>query len=164
MQRRHRMSRYYSALCYCCELCCTTSKLLILATSHFYCYSMQDLIKLLAVGGILVGPIGDSFVKVIRLDSNSTDSGFGAKKIPVSNLKLTDPGSGTVLEFVQEVLAAVRFAPLQLLPRTACKLPRPLWSPAVHSAYPLHFRRRYATALACQCTDFTSFMRVHFYE
>jgi hypothetical protein len=116
----------------------------------------QDLIKLLAVGGVLVGPIGDSFVKVTRLKSanGSTSSAHQHEKksAPNSNLKLTDPASGTVLEFVQEVLAAVRFAPLQLLPRTACKLPRPLWSPAVHSTYPVHFQRRCALQLLVYAT------------
>ena len=41
---------------------------------HVFDAAVQDLLKLLAVGGVLAGPIGDQFVKITRLSSEPVSS------------------------------------------------------------------------------------------
>lgn len=78
---------------------------------------------LLTIGGILVGPIGDELLKVIRVNEE---------------------------EFTQVSLACVRFAPLVRSISSSPEpivLPRMVWTPDLHEKYPDTFKQSVRTIL-----------------
>lgn len=84
--------------------------------------------KLLKPGGILVGPVDDELVKVVR------------SQRPVPN---------DADEFSVQVISAVRFAPLIARPAMKTVIPAPVWSPEEHMFYPDSFRVACKQVLLC---------------
>jgi protein-L-isoaspartate O-methyltransferase len=84
--------------------------------------------KLLKPGGILVGPVDDELVKVVRCQR---------------------PSPGTANEFTVQVISAVRFAPLVARPSIQTIIPARVWSPEEHMFFPDSFRASCKQVLLC---------------
>lgn len=89
--------------------------------------------KLLKPGGILVGPVGDELLKVVR---NHT----------VGNI------NGN--EFSHHVISGVRFAPLIAYPSIETVIPARIWNPTIHSLFPDSFRDSCKALLLCSIAEF----------
>lgn len=93
----------------------------------------RDLSKVTALlkpGGVLVGPVGDELVKIVRIKRSSGN---------VYN-------SG---DFSPQVLSGVRFSSLLSYPNASTVLPSRVWSPSVHHSYPDSFRTASKELLLC---------------
>jgi protein-L-isoaspartate O-methyltransferase len=88
--------------------------------------SLPQFKKLLKPGGILVGPVDDELVKVVRSQRPSTAD-----------------------EFSVQVISAVRFAPLVARPSLETIIPARVWSPEEHMFYPDSFRVACKQVLLC---------------
>ena len=84
--------------------------------------------KMLKPGGILVGPVGDELVKVVRSQSKNAK------------------GSQ---QFITQVISGVRFAPLLPNPNIETVIPARIWNPSNHSMYPDTFRGACNQLLMC---------------
>jgi len=84
--------------------------------------------KMLKPGGILVGPVGDELVKIVRSQSQNPD---GNK------------------QFDTRVIAGVRFAPLTANPSIQTVIPARIWDPSNHRMYPNSFRGACNEILLC---------------
>lgn len=89
--------------------------------------------KLLKPGGILVGPVEDELLKVVRNHTSGHDSEDG---------------------FSQHVVSGVRFAPLIAHPSIETVIPARIWSPTIHSQFPDSFRRSCKELLLCSNAEF----------
>jgi protein-L-isoaspartate O-methyltransferase len=90
---------------------------------------LTKLTKLLRPGGILVGPVDDELVKVVKIGS-SRDGNDSE-------------------DFTQQVLSGVRFASLLHYPKLETIIPSTIWSPSVHNYYPDSFRASCKEILLC---------------
>lgn len=84
--------------------------------------------KLLKPGGIIVGPVDDELVKVVR------------SQHPMPN---------AADEFTVQVISAVRFAPLVARPAIETIIPARVWCPEEHMFYPDSFRTACKQVLLC---------------
>lgn len=91
---------------------------------------LSKLRALLKTGGVLVGPVGDELVKIVRVKCSSNDG-------KNSN------------DFSHRVLSGVRFTALLEVHSTKTLLPSRVWSPSVHQTYPEAFRRSANELLLC---------------
>jgi len=85
--------------------------------------------KMLKPGGVLVGPVDDELVKVVR--SQSMSSGNCQK------------------QFTTHVISGVRFAPLLANPSIQTIIPACVWDPSNHHLYPDTFRGACNELLLC---------------
>eukprot|EP00540_Astrosyne_radiata_P004000 CAMPEP_0116841026 /NCGR_PEP_ID=MMETSP0418-20121206/10691_1 /TAXON_ID=1158023 /ORGANISM="Astrosyne radiata, Strain 13vi08-1A" /LENGTH=516 /DNA_ID=CAMNT_0004471397 /DNA_START=64 /DNA_END=1614 /DNA_ORIENTATION=+ len=92
--------------------------------------NLSKLTSLLKPGGVLVGPVDDELVKVVRIGKTGEDT------------MDTD-------DFSQQVLSGVRFAPLLNTPRLETIIPARVWEPSVHHLYPDSFRKASKALLMC---------------
>jgi len=84
--------------------------------------------KMLKPGGVLVGPVGDELVKVVRSQSENPE---GSQR------------------FTTKVISGVRFAPLIANPSIQTIIPARVWNPSNHSLYPDSFRGACNELLLC---------------
>lgn len=91
---------------------------------------LSKLTCLLKAGGILVGPVDDELVKVIRV-------------------RKTDGVQPTEDDFSHKVISGVRFAALLSTPVSAVVIPAKVWEPAAHHLYPDSFRYSSKALLLC---------------
>lgn len=84
--------------------------------------------KMLKPNGVLVGPVGDELVKIVRSHS----------LIP-----------GTSEKFTTHVISGVRFAPLIANPDIQTIIPARVWDPSNHYLYPNSFCEAYNELLLC---------------
>ncbi|CAJ1962717.1 unnamed protein product [Cylindrotheca closterium] len=89
--------------------------------------------KLLKPGGILVGPVEDELLKVVR---NHTS------------------GHNIDNEFSQYVISGVRFAPLIAYPSIETVIAARVWNPSIHNQFPDSFRSSCKELLLCSNADF----------
>lgn len=89
--------------------------------------------QLLKPGGILVGPVEDELLKVVRNHASSHNSDDG---------------------FTQHIISGVRFAPLITYPSIETVIPARIWSPSVHSQFPDSFRISCKELLLCCNAEF----------
>jgi len=136
------------------------------------------LTSLLRPGGILVGPVDDELVKVVRIGARkrsdlSTSSAYNSAirrrqqkqhqdpdiamdieedyddNINTATNKSAIDNSDSIEEFTQHVLSGVRFAPL-LNPKTEkILIPSRVWNPSIHHNYPDSFRKSCKEILLC---------------
>jgi len=110
---------------------------------------LSKITKLLSPGGILVGPVDDELVKVVRIGDltgevpGSTITAYNGRRYPNPNYV----GSG----FTQQVLTSVRFAPLVLNPRIETVIPGRVWTPSNQKYYPEAFKE--ATNQLFMCSN-----------
>jgi len=95
--------------------------------------NLNKLTALLRPGGILVGPVDDELVKVVRIGSSR---------------------DGDAEDFTQQVLSGVRFAPLLHFPKIETVIPSTVWSPSIHNYYPDSFRASCKEILLCSNSDY----------
>jgi protein-L-isoaspartate O-methyltransferase len=91
---------------------------------------LSKLTCLLKVGGILVGPVEDELVKVIRV-------------------RKTEGVQPTDDDFSQKVISGVRFAALLSTPVSTVIIPAKVWEPNAHHLYPDSFRNASKALLLC---------------
>lgn len=89
--------------------------------------------KLLKPGGILVGPVEDELIKVVRNHYS---------------------GGNTNDEFSQYVISGVRFAPLIAYPSIETVIPARIWNPCIHSQFPVSFRSSCKALLLCSNAEY----------
>lgn len=94
--------------------------------------------NLLSPGGILVAPVDDELVKIVRLGSISRDK---LNKKPDRN------------EFTQQTISGVRFAPFLQHPMIRTLIPSRVWNPVSHSLYPDSFQQATMTLLLCSNSE-----------
>lgn len=96
--------------------------------------SLSHFKKMLKPGGILVGPVEDELVKIVRSLSPPTS--------PSTAL-------GSSQEFSHQVLSGVRFAPLLAFPEIETVIPARIWNPSIHKYFPESFRNSCKEILLC---------------
>lgn len=106
---------------------------------------LPKLASLLRAGGILVGPVEDELVKIVRIGSRSST------KVDASSFMMDtdDPNPLPATEFTHQLLSAVRFASLQAGPKMETVLPSTVWNPSIHFHYPDSFRSSCRELLLC---------------
>jgi len=146
---------------------------------------LSNLTSLLRPGGILVGPVDDELVKVVRIGARkrsdlSTSSAYNSamqrqqqKQDPdtamdieegygnTTNNFTTASGNGnndTIEEFTHHVLSGVRFAPLLNSKMERILIPSRVWNPSIHRNYPDSFRRSCKEILLCSNTNPTQLL------
>lgn len=105
---------------------------------------LANITKLLSPGGILVGPVDDELVKVVRVGNISLE-------VEDDHMGNGDDNSTLVLdeEFTSQILSGVRFAPLVLSPAPSTVIPANVWNPLVQNGYPSEFKRASMQLLMC---------------
>ena len=117
--------------------------------------NLPKITKLLSPGGILVGPVEDELVKIVRIGpisqrgkgtnaQSSDDDCIGYDPQPSST-----SGSNLNNEFTQQILSGVRFSSLLTLPFMETVLPSRLWSPDLQQFFPDSFQRASMELLLC---------------
>jgi len=102
--------------------------------------SLPRLTKLLSPGGILVGPVDDELIKVVRIGNSSTSD---------DDMESTE---GEV-EFTHQFISGVRFASLLNSPAIPTVIPSRVWSPDVHLSFPDTFRQASVQLLLCSAAN-----------
>jgi len=92
---------------------------------------------LLSQGGILVGPVDDDLVKIVRIGKNKDDT------ICVRDNDVDE------LEFTTKVISSVRFAPLMQHPKMKTIIPCRLWNPTFHHLFPDSYQQSTMSLLLC---------------
>lgn len=92
--------------------------------------------RLLKPGGVLVGPVEDELVKVVRTQSPP------------------DLAVGGDCEFKHQVLSGVRFSPLISNPRLKTVIPARLWTPSLHKFYPDSFQQSSKALFLCSRANY----------
>jgi len=109
---------------------------------------LANITKLLSPGGILVGPVDDELVKVVRvgtisLEMEDDDEDTGIRGDDSSLAGLNE-------EFRSQILSGVRFAPLVVSPMSTV-IPANVWNPSIQQSYPSAFQ--FATQQLLMCSN-----------
>jgi len=120
--------------------------------------NLPRITKLLSPGGILVGPVDDELVKIVRIgplsqldksmtsyassDSDDDSVDYNPRSIPGDIFNVNN-------EFTQQILSGVRFASLINLPATETILRARLWSPNLQQFFPDSFQNASMEILLC---------------
>lgn len=91
-------------------------------------YSLAMFKKMLKPGGVLVGPVGDELLKIIRSQCETSEENQ---------------------QFTTRVISGVRFAPLLVDPSIPTVIPARVWDPSSHGLYPDTFRGACNQLLLC---------------
>ncbi|KAK1736274.1 protein-L-isoaspartate(D-aspartate) O-methyltransferase [Skeletonema marinoi] len=108
---------------------------------------LTNITKLLSPGGILVGPVEDELVKVIRTGviAQGLEDDEGSDE--AASL------SGLNEEFTSQLLSGVRFAPLAMLPVIYTIIPSNVWNPSIRRFYPNEHRCASMALLMCSNSE-----------
>mmetsp|Transcript_5011 Transcript_5011/g.7275 ORF Transcript_5011/g.7275 Transcript_5011/m.7275 type:complete len:552 (-) Transcript_5011:59-1714(-) len=104
---------------------------------------LTNITKLLSPGGILVGPVEDELVKVIRTGVVAQGLEEDAPSGDAASL------SGLDEEFTSQLLSGVRFAPLATFPVIYTIIPSNVWNPSIRRFYPNEHRCASMALLMC---------------
>mmetsp|Transcript_9091 Transcript_9091/g.14909 ORF Transcript_9091/g.14909 Transcript_9091/m.14909 type:complete len:548 (-) Transcript_9091:120-1763(-) len=104
---------------------------------------LTNISKLLSPGGILVGPVDDELVKVIRTGVVAQGLEDDTGSDDAASL------SGLGADFTSQLLSGVRFAPLVMLPVIYTVIPSNVWSPSIRRFYPDEHRCASMALLMC---------------
>jgi len=107
---------------------------------------LANITKLLSPGGILVGPVDDELVKVMRVGNISLEV-EGDREDDNSSLV------GLNEEFTSQILSGVRFAPLVLKPVVNTVIPANVWNPSTQRGYPSEFKHASIQLLMCSNSE-----------
>lgn len=104
---------------------------------------LDNITKLLSPGGILVGPIDDELVKVVRVGKISLE-------LEEDETMRDDDSSfaGLNEEFTSQILSGVRFAPLVHVSGSTV-IPANVWKPSIQRGYPSEFKHASMQLLMC---------------
>jgi len=106
---------------------------------------------LLSQGGILVGPVDDDLVKIVRIGKKKDDT-----------VRNSDENSGKdvdELEFTTKIISSVRFAPLVQHPKMKTVIPCRLWNPALHHLFPNSYQQSIMSLLLCSNSRYSQPIR-----
>jgi len=92
--------------------------------------NLNKITKLLSPGGVLIGPVDDELVKIVRIGLEKDN------------------------EFTKHVLSGVRFAPLLDSPQMETVIPARLWSPHVHHFFPPSFQKASMQVFLCSNSEY----------
>jgi len=95
---------------------------------------LPKLISLLKPGGVLVGPVGDELLKIVRIKNTSS-------------IKSSD-------DLATQVISGVRFASLVSTPDFKTVLPSRVWRPSIHQSYPESFRLASKELMLCSHSSY----------
>mmetsp|Transcript_38520 Transcript_38520/g.84544 ORF Transcript_38520/g.84544 Transcript_38520/m.84544 type:complete len:333 (-) Transcript_38520:280-1278(-) len=113
--------------------------------------------KLLSPGGILVGPVDDNLVKVIRNEEGKHDASLTTARRDNSSAESgneSDEEEGISDGFAVQVLSRVRFASLLRLPTFDTIIPAQAWSPEEHQYFPDAFQKASSEIMMCANSDY----------
>jgi len=125
--------------------------------------NLPRITKLLSPGGILVGPVDDELVKIVRIgplsqrsdtkgatmsyaSSASDDESVDYDPHPSSRGSTSTNGNN---EFTQQILSGVRFASLVTSPAMETVIPSRLWTPNLQQFFPDSFQNASMELLLC---------------
>jgi len=108
---------------------------------------LTNITKLLSPGGILVGPVEDELVKVIRTGVIAQGLEDDEESDEAASL------SGLDEEFTSQLLSGVRFAPLAMLPVIYTIIPSNVWNPSIRRFYPNEHRCASMALLMCSNSE-----------
>jgi len=107
---------------------------------------LARLTKLLSPGGILVGPVDDELVKVMRVGNISLE----VEEEHDCSI------SGLSEEYTSQILSGVRFAPLVMHPPLPTVIPCTEWNPSVYQqGYPSEYKQASVQLLMCSGSQIT---------
>lgn len=110
---------------------------------------LANITKLLSPGGILVGPVDDELVKVVRVGNISLEVEGDDTTTDDDNASL----AGLNQEFTSQILSGVRFAPLVTRPALSTIIPANVWNPSVQCGYPSEFKSASMQLLMCSNSE-----------
>lgn len=120
--------------------------------------NLPHITKLLSPGGILVGPVDDELVKIVRIGrlsqhGHNTGSAMSYASSTSDDESVDDDphpsGTNDNNEFTQQILSGVRFASLVNLPAKETVLPSRLWTPNLQQFFPDSFQNASMELLLC---------------
>jgi hypothetical protein len=111
---------------------------------------IANITKLLSPNGILVGPVDDELVKVVRVGNISLEVEGDLATNEGGNSSL----AGLDQEFTSQILSGVRFAPLVAKPSMSTVIPANIWNPLTQAGYPSEFKRASKHLLMCSNSEF----------
>jgi len=107
---------------------------------------LPNIKSLLCPGGMIVGPVEDELVKIIRI-------GKKQKK------DTDDDDSVDEMEFTTQVFSSVRFAALSKLPKMKTIIPARIWNPSSHYLYPESHQESIMSLLLCSSSEYIQPLR-----
>lgn len=107
---------------------------------------LPNIVKMLRVGGIFVGPVDDELVKVIRLSESEDENKDSSAQLPRS-IRGHPPTLSS--DFMLQVISSVRFTPLLNSPEIHTVIPSQIWDPSIHQHFPESFRSSCKEILLC---------------
>jgi len=110
--------------------------------------------SLLSRGGILVGPVEDELVKIVRIGETKDDgtlNGQGSEESSDEDIN--------ELEFTTQVFSCVRFAPLVQHPKTKTIIPSRVWNPSFHHLFPDSYQESIMSLFLCSNSKYSQPMR-----
>jgi len=110
--------------------------------------------SLLSQGGILVCPVDDELVKIVRIGQkkdNETNTGS-------ENYESVDDVIDE-LEFTTHVFSSVRFAPLVQRPKLKTIIPARVWNPSFHHFFPDSYQQSIMSLFLCSNSQYSQPLR-----
>jgi len=100
--------------------------------------------SLLSQGGILVGPVDDELVKIVRIgQKNDNNANTGND----DNASIDDDIDES--NFTTKVFSSVRFAPLVQRPKIKTIIPARVWNPSFHHLFPDSYQQSIMALFLC---------------
>lgn len=104
---------------------------------------LSSLTEMLSPGGILVGPVEDELVKVMRV---------GIVGLETEGDQSVGSSSGLSQEYTSQILSGVRFAPLIPSPIKTI-IPSQEWSPSLQTGYPSEYKQATMQLMLCSSSE-----------
>lgn len=106
--------------------------------------------SLLSQGGVLVGPVDDELVKIVRIGQSV--------HIEKDNSASLDEDIDE-LEFTTQVFSSVRFAPLLQHPKMKTVIPARVWNPSFHHLFPDSYQQSIMSLFLCSNSQYSQPIR-----
>ncbi|KAL7580248.1 hypothetical protein ACA910_012985 [Epithemia clementina (nom. ined.)] len=107
---------------------------------------LPNIVKMLRLGGIFVGPVDDELVKVVRLSDSEGENNQSSTPVPRS-IRGQPPSLSS--DYLMQVISSVRFTPLLNSPELHTLIPSQIWDPSIHQHFPESFRRSCKEIFLC---------------
>lgn len=105
---------------------------------------MKKIRKLLSPKGVLVAPVQDDLVKIVRIRTRSTTLENQDEEEDEEALDEEDHN------FTTQIISGVTFAPLVFKPEVRTVIPDMIWDVSSHLLYPESFKKATKAILLCQ--------------
>mmetsp|Transcript_19517 Transcript_19517/g.23261 ORF Transcript_19517/g.23261 Transcript_19517/m.23261 type:complete len:563 (-) Transcript_19517:433-2121(-) len=110
--------------------------------------------SLLSQGGILVAPVDDELLKIVRIGQKKDN----ATNTESDNYESTNDNIDE-LEFTTHVFSSVRFAPLVQHPKMKTIIPARIWNPSFHHLFPDSYQQSIMSLFLCSNSQYSQPLR-----